>query len=318
MYTLLPFFKIIKMPKIVSKGIINSAPTLPATRKQPLRHKTIVRSTSSTSKDSSEPPSEATAKRKAGTEEIVSSPNRQPLPTLHPKLGHLIFQDFPDFTPNLTPKQVIQAGSFGGTYFRNIKSGVTGLSYTTKQVLEDLPKDWFEGLTTKHYASQTYNDSINTYKASCGGDLNMWESSGWIRECDRKMTRMKSSSSSSSLSHPINPSIYKRTDGSSGTAGSTLVVDAVTTIVKLQGLLGSWAQKEDGATISSTRSFLHPPPPTLMLATTFPFHPKSDSCYNTGGTRLQRMISQLQPKNDKKNPPFYSKTTGVLNLSLVS
>ena len=28
--------------------------------------------------------------------------------------GRLVFEDRPDFRPNLTPKQVIQAGSFGG------------------------------------------------------------------------------------------------------------------------------------------------------------------------------------------------------------
>jgi hypothetical protein len=35
-------------------------------------------------------------------------------------LGQLQFEGFPDFLPNLTPKEVLHAGSFGGTYFRNI------------------------------------------------------------------------------------------------------------------------------------------------------------------------------------------------------
>ena len=30
------------------------------------------------------------------------------------KAGLLVFEGYPDFHPNLTPKQVIQAGSFGG------------------------------------------------------------------------------------------------------------------------------------------------------------------------------------------------------------
>ena len=40
--------------------------------------------------------------------------------------GQLVFEGVPDFYPNMTPKEVLQAGSFGGTYFRPIKSGVTG------------------------------------------------------------------------------------------------------------------------------------------------------------------------------------------------
>ena len=43
------------------------------------------------------------------------------------KDGTLDFPDYPRFRPNRTPKEVLQAGSFGGTYFRPIKSGVTGM-----------------------------------------------------------------------------------------------------------------------------------------------------------------------------------------------
>ena len=42
------------------------------------------------------------------------------------KHGELLFTDYPAFRPNLTPSEVLQRGSFGGTYFRKITSGVTG------------------------------------------------------------------------------------------------------------------------------------------------------------------------------------------------
>ena len=49
----------------------------------------------------------------------------EPIPKKNAK-GQLIFPDHPELRPNMTPKEVLQAGSFGGTYFRPIKSGVTG------------------------------------------------------------------------------------------------------------------------------------------------------------------------------------------------
>ena len=36
--------------------------------------------------------------------------------------GTIVFSDYPDFTPNLTPREIFTLGSFGGTYWRPIKS----------------------------------------------------------------------------------------------------------------------------------------------------------------------------------------------------
>ena len=78
---------------------------------------------------------------------------------------------------------MLQLGSFGGTYYRPIKSGVTGESYC--DVWEEFPEDWFEGLNIKkQVTSVKYDTSVNKYKESCGGDLEMWESSGWITHID--------------------------------------------------------------------------------------------------------------------------------------
>jgi len=97
--------------------------------------------------------------------------------------GVLLFPDAPDFCPNMTPKEVLQAGSFGGTYFRPIKSSVTGLKYD-KMWLE-LPQNWLEGLkVSKMVSSSFYDEKVNTYKVKCGGSLEMWETSGWIVELD--------------------------------------------------------------------------------------------------------------------------------------
>ena len=45
------------------------------------------------------------------------------------KDGEVIFKDYPEFTPNLTPKEIFSLGSFGGTYWRDIISSVTNKEY---------------------------------------------------------------------------------------------------------------------------------------------------------------------------------------------
>ncbi|XP_022100707.1 uncharacterized protein LOC110984645 isoform X2 [Acanthaster planci] len=105
-----------------------------------------------------------------------------PLPK-RSKKGDLIFADSPDIRPNMTPSEVLQAGSFGGTYFRPIKSGVTGEKYSG--VWKELPKEWLQGLNIgKQISSSVYDAEVNTYKVKCGGSLEMWESSGWMHKQD--------------------------------------------------------------------------------------------------------------------------------------
>eukprot|EP00092_Neocalanus_flemingeri_P021163 GFUD01022937.1.p1 GENE.GFUD01022937.1~~GFUD01022937.1.p1 ORF type:complete len:316 (-),score=110.19 GFUD01022937.1:46-951(-) len=106
-----------------------------------------------------------------------------PLPTRNSK-NQLIFPDQPDFKPNLTPKEVLQMGSFGGTYFRPIYSSVTKLKYG-KEVWQELPTDWLEGLDTKNQVSSSFYDaSRNKYKVKCGASLEEWENSGWMNKQD--------------------------------------------------------------------------------------------------------------------------------------
>lgn len=96
------------------------------------------------------------------------------------KNGVLIFSEHPEFKPNMTPKEVLQAGSFGGTYFRPIDSGVTKQSYG-EEVWKELPEDWIAGLDVKkHVSSPNYDVNVNKYKVKCGGSLKMWEDSNWI------------------------------------------------------------------------------------------------------------------------------------------
>merc|ERR1719300_596252 len=95
--------------------------------------------------------------------------------------GHLIFPDHPEFTPNLTPKQVLHMGSFGGTYYRTIKSSVTGKLYDGREVIKEFPESWFTGINkVKMVHSKSYDPRVNKYGTQCGGGLDMWEEKGWI------------------------------------------------------------------------------------------------------------------------------------------
>jgi len=106
-----------------------------------------------------------------------------PLPTQNSK-NQLIFPDHPEFKPNLTPREVLQKGSFGGTYFRPIYSSVTKQKYG-KEVWQELPKDWLEGLDIKNQVSSSfYDNSRNKYKVKCGASLEEWENSGWMDKQD--------------------------------------------------------------------------------------------------------------------------------------
>ena len=53
--------------------------------------------------------------------------------------GTIHFKDYPDFKPNLTPKQMFEMGSFGGTYWRPIYSSITNKKY--KNEYKQFPKE---------------------------------------------------------------------------------------------------------------------------------------------------------------------------------
>ncbi|CAL1164123.1 unnamed protein product, partial [Cladocopium goreaui] len=89
------------------------------------------------------------------------------------------------FRPSLTPKEVLHAGAFGGTYFRDIYSSVTGKNY--KDAWKDLPKSWLRGLDVKRQLARDWEDydaSVNKYGVKCGNTLEDWENAGWMHPQD--------------------------------------------------------------------------------------------------------------------------------------
>jgi len=87
--------------------------------------------------------------------------------------GTYRFKDFPDFKPNLSPREIFKLGSFGGTYWRPINS-VTGniKNYHLKYDLKNIPLNYLTNVK--------YDIKINKYKKKVGSSLEMWIERKWI------------------------------------------------------------------------------------------------------------------------------------------
>ena len=84
------------------------------------------------------------------------------------------------FNPNISPIDVIKKDAFGGTYFRDIYSNVTGKLYKNSwkefKELADIDK--------KYYCSDFCDVNLNYCGIECGTSLRFSESNGWIRPID--------------------------------------------------------------------------------------------------------------------------------------
>ena len=85
-----------------------------------------------------------------------------------------------EFNPNKTPVEIIKKKAFGGTYFRNIYSGV---------IIKWCKNSWKEfnetkSIDQKYYSSNYYDVELNKYKVKNGTSLRFWEGKGWINEID--------------------------------------------------------------------------------------------------------------------------------------
>ena len=85
-----------------------------------------------------------------------------------------------EFSPNISPIDVIKEGVFGGTYFRDIYSSVTGKFYegSWKEF------DELKYIDEKYHSSDFYDVRLNCYGVEVGTSLRFWESKGWIRPVD--------------------------------------------------------------------------------------------------------------------------------------
>ena len=95
--------------------------------------------------------------------------------------GKIRFKDFPQFTPNLSPKDIFKMGSFGGTYWRPIYSRITKKHYKNIHHKE-FPKSWWDDIHESCISSNEYDTEKNKYKVKVGTSLTFWEKKQWIRD----------------------------------------------------------------------------------------------------------------------------------------
>ncbi len=69
----------------------------------------------------------------------------------------------PEFKPELTPKQMLKLGVFGGVYMRDCT--------------KEFPKDWF---THAKFAEDTADKNLNYFKVKASQSLKEWKRKGWI------------------------------------------------------------------------------------------------------------------------------------------
>jgi hypothetical protein len=73
----------------------------------------------------------------------------------------------PEFQPELTPKQMLRLGVFGGKYMTDCR--------------KEFPADWF---TRAKLSPGRRQASLNFFKVNASQSLAVWKMSGWIRPQD--------------------------------------------------------------------------------------------------------------------------------------
>ncbi len=75
-----------------------------------------------------------------------------------------------NFRPDLTPKQMLELGVFGGVYMRDCK--------------KEFPKDWFTKAKLQDEKIKKQNPKLNLFGVKASQPLSVWRKNGWIHQDD--------------------------------------------------------------------------------------------------------------------------------------
>lgn len=76
----------------------------------------------------------------------------------------------PRFKPELTPKEMLALGVFGGVYMRDC--------------IDEFPADWFAEAKFQSGDSNEHDASLNFFGVNASQPLSVWRQNGWIHEDD--------------------------------------------------------------------------------------------------------------------------------------
>ena len=76
----------------------------------------------------------------------------------------------PEFKPDLTPKEMLELGVFGGRYMRDCK--------------DEFPSSWFENAKLFKIGEKGHDKNLNYFKEDASQPLSVWREKGWIYKDD--------------------------------------------------------------------------------------------------------------------------------------
>ncbi len=74
----------------------------------------------------------------------------------------------PDFKAELSPKEMLELGVFGGVYMRDC--------------IKEFPKDWFSDVKFQEPDSYKHDPKLNYFGINASQPLSVWRKKGWINE----------------------------------------------------------------------------------------------------------------------------------------
>ncbi len=76
----------------------------------------------------------------------------------------------PDFKPELTPREILELGAFGGRYMRDCR--------------DEFPSDWFSNAKFYPEGLSDHDPKLNYFGVDASQPLSVWQAKGWIYEDD--------------------------------------------------------------------------------------------------------------------------------------